>query len=63
MINILDLDKFYATVSIKKQFLLDTHVKSPITIQQLLKESYPQFRLMLDDIPKHLTALDGIKKN
>lgn len=45
----------------KKQFLLDSHFKSLLSMQSIQKENYGQFRKMLDEISKHLIALDGVQ--
>lgn len=45
----------------KKQFLVETHLKSILNIPQLHKESYNSFRNMLDNISKHFGALDSMQ--
>nr|CAI5858315.1 unnamed protein product [Callosobruchus analis] len=44
----------------KKHFILDSHFKSLLGLQSLQRENYSSFRTLLDEVSKHLTALDGL---
>lgn len=45
----------------KKTFLVNTHIKSIFNISAINKSTFIQFRNMLDDISKHLAALEGMQ--
>ncbi|VEN50686.1 unnamed protein product [Callosobruchus maculatus] len=44
----------------KKHFILDCHLKALLSLQSLQRENYSSFRALLDEVSKHLTALDGL---
>ncbi|XP_057662250.1 uncharacterized protein LOC130897427 [Diorhabda carinulata] len=45
----------------KKQFLIDSHFKSILSVQNIVRENYIQFRKLLDENSKHLTSLEGLE--
>lgn len=45
----------------KKQFLIDSHFKSILSMQNITRENYVQFRKLLDEVSKHLTSLEGLE--
>lgn len=47
----------------KKQFLLDTHFQQLLNVSQLNKENFHSFNIMLDQITKHITAIESMKLN
>lgn len=44
----------------KKTFLVDTHIKSIFNINSMMKGTFSQFRNLLDEVSKHLSALDAM---
>lgn len=47
----------------KKQFLLDTHFQQLLNVSQLNKENFYNFNIMLDQITKHVSAIESMKLN